>query len=241
LGIQSIAGLLLNYLLIKRELFYFRNITSNIKAESSNLFSAGGMFFLLQIGVMISSSADNLIISSQLGAERVATFAIVVKLFQFATQPIGIMNAPLWGAYADAYAKGETQYIKKTLRKSISITSVYSTVVVIILVVGGGRIISMWTNEKIEVSLGLLIACGGWAILESVGSAFAMFLNGCGIIRQQVITAVVFSGIAIAVKLFLIQACGLQAMVVGAALTYLIVTILAYGLIFRDKLVETLA
>jgi hypothetical protein len=63
-----------------------------------------------------------------------------------------------------------------------------------------------------------------------------MFLNGCGIIKPQVVTVIVFSLVVIAVKILLIRSQGLQAMIVGTALVYATITLAAYGWIFREAL-----
>ncbi len=112
--------------LVKRRQFSFSNLISNLREESHQLLHIGGLFLLLQIGVMVGWGADSLIISSNLGASQVATFAIVQKLFQLATQPMSMLNAPLWGAYADAHARNEKQFIRKTLKRSMIITGIYA-------------------------------------------------------------------------------------------------------------------
>jgi len=93
MGVQSTASLLLLSVLIKRKQLKSHGFFTNIRAESHHLIRVGGLFFLLQIGVMVGWGADSLIISSNLGAEQVAVFAIVQRLFQLATQPVNMINA----------------------------------------------------------------------------------------------------------------------------------------------------
>jgi len=107
----------------KRNLFSFAGLIQSIKKESPGLVSAGGLFLLLQIGVMLNTGADGLIVSSNLGVAQVAAFSLVQRLFQFSSQPMSIMNAPLWGAYSDADARGDKGFIKRTLFLSLRNTS----------------------------------------------------------------------------------------------------------------------
>jgi len=236
LGIQSVASLSLIFLLLKRGQFCFPGLLSNIREEAPHLLHIGGLFLLLQIGVMVGWGADSLIISSHLGAEQVAVFAVVQRLFQLVSQPMSIMNAPLWGAYADAYAKNDKAFIRTTLKSSLTTTLAYTTIVAMVLVFAGGQIVDVWTKAAIQISLGLLAAYACWAILEAVGNALSMFLNGCGIVRQQVVHVVVFSIASIAVKFFMIRTFGLEAMILGTAVTYAIITSVAYGWFFRETL-----
>jgi len=236
LGIQSLASLSLLIVLIKRGQFGFPGLLSNIREETPHLLHIGGLFFLLQLGVMVGWGADSLIISSNLGAEQVAVFAVVQRLFQLVSQPMSIMNAPLWGAYADAHAKNDKAFIRKTLESSLMTTLAYSAIVAMVLVFAGGRIVEIWTDNAIQISLGLLAAYACWVILEAVGNALSMFLNGCGIVRQQVIHVLVFSIASIAVKFFMIRNFGLEAMILGTAFTYAVITTAAYGWFFRKTL-----
>lgn len=238
LGVQSVASVSLIFVLLKRGQLCFPGLLSNIREETPHLLHIGGLFLLLQIGVMVGWGADSLIISSNLGAEQVAVFAVVQRLFQLVSQPMSIMNAPLWGAYADAHAKNDKAFIRKTLKSSLTTTLAYTAIVATVLVFAGGQIVDVWTKTAIQISLGLLAAYACWAILEAVGNALSMFLNGCGIVRQQVVQVVVFSVVSIAVKFFMIRNFGLEAMILGTVVTYAIITAAVYGWFFRETLFE---
>lgn len=238
LGIQSVAGLSLLIVLLKRGQFGFPGLLSNIREETPHLLRIGGLFFLLQMGVMVGWGADSLIISSNLGAGQVAVFAVVQRLFQLVSQPMSIMNAPLWGAYADAHAKNDKAFIRKTLESSLKTTLAYTAIAAAVLVFAGEQIVDFWTEDAIRISSGLLAAYACWAILEAAGNALAMFMNGCGIVRQQVVQVVAFSVVSIAVKFFLIRNFGLEAMILGTVVTYAIITSAVYGWFYRETLFD---
>jgi O-antigen/teichoic acid export membrane protein len=238
LGIQSLANLGLLLILARRNLFSVSCIASHTRTEARHLLNVGGLFFILQIGTMVGWGADSLIISSTLGAAQVAAFSIVQRLFQFVTLPMSILNAPLWGAYADAHARGEKTFIRKTLKTSLIGTSGFCLAGAAVLLLAGERLVEIWTGNAVTISLVLLAAYGGWAILDATGTALAMFLNGCGIVKPQVFTVIVFVIFSLPAKLFLISNFGLEAMITGQALIYLLITSVSYGAIFRKKLLE---
>ena len=241
IGIQSFASFCLIIVLIDREQFSCENLIENIKKEARHLLQIGGLFLILQIGVMIGWGADSLIISSSLGAEKVAMFAITQRLFQFATQPMGMLNAPLWAAYADANVRGDNSFIKKTLNKSMVTTACYTILAVILIIFFGESIVNMWTKNSIKPTFGLLAIYGCWAILEAIGNAFAMFLNGCNIVKPQVVAVCFLCSIAIPLKFILIEKFGVEAMIAGFVMTYLIVFTFFYGIVFNKVLRAKLA
>lgn len=237
-GVQIFISLLLIYVLKKRKLISLTSVFVNIKNETPDLIRVGGLYFILQIGVVLSTGADSLIISSNLGVAQVASFSLVQRLFQFASQPMSMMNAPLWSAYADANARGEKEFIKKTLKSSLRSTVIFSICVVSILIFYGSDIIKIWTGNEVLISISLLLVYGCWSILEMTGNALGMFLNGCGIVKQQVINVVVFSLVSVAAKIYAIKYYGLEAMILSLIITYSMVTTFMYGYYFKDVLRE---
>lgn len=236
LGIQSLANLGLLFILAKRDLFAVSCIASHARAEGQHLLNVGGLFLILQVGTMVGWGADSLIISSTLGAAQVAVFSIVQRLFQFVTQPLSILNAPLWGAYADAHARGEKIFLRRTLRMSLIGTGVLCLAGATILLLAGARVADIWTGNTVSISVILLAAYGSWAVLDAVGNALGIFLNGCGIVKPQVFTVTAFVMFSIPAKLFSISEFGLEAMIFGQTLIYLIITSMFYGAIFKNKL-----
>jgi O-antigen/teichoic acid export membrane protein len=59
------------------------------------------------------------------------------------------MNAPLWGAYADANARNDKRFIRKTLIRSTSITALIATISSVIIFFASYWIIDVWTEGAI--------------------------------------------------------------------------------------------
>lgn len=236
LGIQLISNLFLLIILKKRKLITSRYLKHNTKSESKHLFHAGGLFFILQIGTMIGWGADSLIIAGALGAGHVAIFNIAQRLYQFISQPLGIMNSPFWGAYSDAFARGDKSFIKKTLKKSLFLTFAFSFIGGIAIFIFSQKIIELWTGGTIKVPLLLISVFFIWTICETLGNAFAMLLNGCGIVREQVVTVVVLTAIALPAKFLFINYYGVIGMQTSYTIIYLFVVLFFYGYFFRKSL-----
>lgn len=235
-GIQQIVNLILIYILKKRNLIELANIRINTFSEYKILIGTGGLFLVLQIGTMAGWGLDNLIISSTLGAIQVATFSVVQKLFQFVSQPLGIINAPLWGAYANANNIGDRQFIREGLKKSLIMTFTISALLGFVLLFNADIIFHYWTDENIKPTMVLLIAFYIWTVIETVGNVFAMFLNGCGIVKEQVINVIAFTIIVFPIKIYALKNYDLETMIIATSATYLIITIVMYGYMFKNKI-----
>lgn len=236
LGIQLSANLFLAIILKIRKLVEIKNLKINIKFESKHLFHAGGLFFILQIGTMIGWGADSIIIASVLGAGNVAIFNITQRAYQFISQPLGIMNAPLWGAYSDAHTRGDKSFIRETLKKSMLLTLIFSVAGGLAVLIFGQRVIEVWTGGEIKVSQLLISIFFLWTICEALGNSFAMFLNGCGIVREQVLTVIALTAVALPAKFFFLNEYGVIGMQASYTILYLLIVLLSYGYFFRKTL-----
>ncbi|EOO8430245.1 O157 family O-antigen flippase, partial [Escherichia coli] len=204
LGIQYISGIYLTINLIIKRLIKFTKVNIHAKREAPYLILNGFFFFILQLGTLATWSGDNFIISITLGVTYVAVFSITQRLFQISTVPLTIYNIPLWAAYADAHARNDTQFIKKTLRTSLKIVGISSFLLAFILVVFGSEVVNIWTEGKIQVPRTFIIAYALWSVIDAFSNTFASFLNGLNIVKQQMLAVVTLILIAIPAKYIIV-------------------------------------
>ena len=236
LGWQSASSLALLYLLMKRGQLQLREIGTAIQLNQAPLLKTGGLFFMLQIGTMVGWGADSLIIASALGAAHVATYSVAQRLFQLVSVPLLMANAPLWSAYANANALGDKRFISVTLKKSLLGTAMAATVGCGILLVTSPALIEWWTQNTVTVPMPLITVFAIWTLCESLGNALAMMLNGCGVVREQVIAVFVLTSIALPLKFVLIHWYGIEAMIGGYIFLYCSTVLIFYGIVFRRNL-----
>lgn len=240
-GVQTVASLALLPILRWQGYLPLTDIGRAIANEYRSLIQTSSLFFILQIGVMIGWGADHLIIANALGAAQVAIFSVTQRLFQFVTQPLGMINAPLWSAYADAHARGDGSFVRQTLKRSLQLTATIAILGGSLLVAFSTLIIHIWTNGQISVPLNLIILFAIWTGCESLGSAFAMLLNGCGIVKPQIFTSILLSVIALPVKIAFLHTSGIVGMQASYALMYVAIQLAMYGVVFRTSLQTLLA
>jgi O-antigen/teichoic acid export membrane protein len=241
LGWQSASSLALLYLLMKRGQLQLRGIGEAIHASKTPLLKTGGLFFLLQIGTMVGWGADSLIISNALGAAHVAIYSVTQRLFQLVSIPLSMANSPLWSAYANANACDDKQFIRSTLKKSMLLTFVAAALGCGILLVASQALVEWWTKNTITVPMSLVVVFAIWTLCESLGNALAMMLNGCGIVREQVIAVVVLTVVALPAKLILVNLLGMEAMIAGYIFLYCGIILIFYGIVFRRNLMMKLS
>lgn len=239
-GFQTLAGLAAGVLLLRRGLISRSGARAAMASERPHLLRVGSLFVLLQLGTMLGWGGDSVILALLRGAGEVAVYAVALRLFQFASQPFVMLNAPLWAAYADASVRGDTSFVRQALKRSMILSVSGAATLSLILVFTGPVLISVWTHGTIVVSTHVLALFAMWTVLEAGGNAFGVYLNGCAIVKEQVLVVVAFCAVVLPLKIWLGTTNGTAGLLEAAIVAYLVVIVGLYGFVFRSRVMAPL-
>ena len=138
----------------------------------TNSLRTGSLFFVLQIVVAVAYSSDSFIIAQLKGAGAVADYAVPEKLFSLVPLLMTMVLMPLWPAYGEAIARGDTAWVRITLKRSIVLAAGSAAVMAFLLVLLAPQILHWWVGSAVAPPLLLLVAFGAWKVIEAAGSAF---------------------------------------------------------------------
>jgi O-antigen/teichoic acid export membrane protein len=242
-GLQSIAPLFLIPVLIKKGALSFAALQQfRIEPDlCGRLLKSGGGFLFLQVGTMLATGIDALLVSATLGAAEVARLAIVQRLYQWVCAPMAVLTGPLWGAYADASAHGDKAFVRRTLARSLCLVLGLSAAGSCLIFAMSSWVIDVWIKGAVTLPYGLVFAMAVWVIMDSVGAAFAAFLNGVNEIRAQILSVSILCLLAVPIKLFLLDRLGVTGVIWGTIIAYTIATIVFYGVVFKRLLLSHVA
>ncbi|HUW75521.1 MAG TPA: oligosaccharide flippase family protein [Gallionella sp.] len=153
------------------------------------LLGLGLQFFVIQIAVLVIFTTDKLLITQLFGPEFITPYDVVFKLFSVISLAYGLITAPLWSSYTDAYHRGDFIWIKGVLRKQLLIFGVI-ILAVIFLVLIAKPLIAIWIGGGLVVSMPLVVSVGLFILISIWNNVYAFFLNGIGRIRLQLYSAV---------------------------------------------------
>ncbi len=205
--------------------------------------SLGIQFFALQIAVAVAYTSDKLVIAQIMGAEMVPHYGVPQRMFTMVSMVIGFVLVPLWPAYGEALAQGDFSWVKATLKRSVRLVLLVTVPASLILVVFGSFLIDAWVGQAVQPTLILLVGLGLWTVISSVGNAYAMALNGMGIIRVQVILAIIMAMANLALSILLTFRIGVAGPIWGSVITYTIVVLIPltlYLFFFKIRELEEL-
>jgi O-antigen/teichoic acid export membrane protein len=202
------------------------NIAAVDRSQIAGLFRIGCLFFLLQVAAAVTFATDNLIIAASMGVEAVPAYAIPARLFGFISLAVAIVVQPLWPAYAEAAARGDTVWVRKTFLRSLGLAGGLSVVVATTLFLLRDSVFPLWTGSQIKIDSKVAAALTVWCVAESCGVALAMLLNGLKVVRFQVAIAFAHTILSLPVRYFFLHRFGLWGLPVATTVVYVATAII---------------
>jgi O-antigen/teichoic acid export membrane protein len=211
----------------RRDLMPKWNLVSRRTIEK--IASLGGLFFVLQLVVAVSYSADNFIIARILGVADVTVFSIPQRMFAVIATIVTMLMMPLWPAYGEAISRGDMHWVRQTLARTLLGVFAFTTIVSAAILLFSNKLLLWWVGPSIHPPFLLMLGLAVWAVLSNCGSTLAMFLNGAGIVKFQVITASVFGIGCLFVKIFLTHLYGVAGVPWATIITYIFFSALPFA------------
>ena len=172
------------------------------------IMSVGIFYFALQVLGAIAYSADNFVIARTLGAITVPEYAVPQRVFSLISTVIAMLVSPLWAAYGEALCRGDHAWVRRSLRRSLTLSALGASAASLIFLALAKPIIHWWVGPAVNPPLFLLVGLALWTVMECCGSSLSMFLNGSGLMRFQLVTATLFGVTCIVAKIYLARRFG---------------------------------
>lgn len=186
----------------------------------------GALFFVLQVVVAVAFSADNFIVARVLGASAVTEFSIPERMFGMIVLMVTMLVTPLWPAYGEAISRGDMDWVRATLRRSLWAILGLTTLASAVLLVLAYPLMRWWVGPSIHPPFLLLLGLSIWTVISSCGNALAAFLNGAGIVRFQVIVASIFGASCLLTKIYFTKYFGIVGVPWATILTYVLLNVI---------------
>ena len=198
------------------------------------LLDSGWPFFLIQVAAVVVFSSDNLVVSHFLGASEVTPYSVTWRVVGLAAVLQSLIFPALWPAYAEAYAKLDYAWIRRTFLITMKGTVALNVACVTVLMLFGRSLIRIWAGPAAVPSMPLLFAMGTWAIVNGFMSVESCLLAALNRTREQAVLSILAAAMNIALSLALVRHIGALGVIGGTILSYLLVLVVPQTLIVRN-------
>jgi O-antigen/teichoic acid export membrane protein len=147
----------------------------------------------------------------------------VVQVLPLVLSIVGMIMVPLWPAIAEAAEDGDVHWIARAGGRAAAFVMAYAIAAALVVVVGGEKVVSIWTGDRISLPFDILVGAGGLIIITSLEAITQTMLFGLG--RAGSVAAVLlFRSVLSIILVFLLtgvlgQAAALVGPIVSALLT----------------------
>ena len=168
------------------------------------LMNVGVSFFALQLVSIFILLSDKIIVTQLLGPANVTEYDIVYRVFSIILIFHGVVNAPMWSAYTEAYMKKDKAWINKNIRK-MNLLILILIIVSMLLYIFIDEIINLWIEKDIIFDSFLPLMMAIYVIVLAWCNNFAFFLNSINKIKVQFISLFIGALINIPLSIFFVK------------------------------------
>jgi O-antigen/teichoic acid export membrane protein len=191
-------------------------------ATMRELFGLGACFGIQQVHLVLLISLPQVIISTGLGAAAVTPYNLAQRIFNLFAIIQNAFMLPLWPAYSDAKARGEFDWIRRTLFFSLRATVLAVIVPMAIGTCFARPILALWVGRHAALpSPSLIWLLFGWNALFFLEQPFGYMLAGLSEVRRLTFYAVVSIVASAGLMYLLVQQYAQDGVVLGMIIGFL--------------------
>lgn len=228
MGVLVMTNLILNWTFFRGHTYLLPSLKYFRREKIRSLVMLGGKFFVIQMASVVILTTDNMIITRLLGPEHVSGYNIVSKLFSLIIIGHGIILAPLWSAYTEAYTRGDGEWLVRNIR--------IMYLLMLPIVAGAGVlffiypfIIKIWIGEELGISRSLVALFSIYTVIYTWSNLHMHLLNGLGRVKYQLPVWIFQGAINIPLSIYFVRVhnMGVNGVILGTALSLVIFAIMA--------------
>jgi O-antigen/teichoic acid export membrane protein len=176
----------------------------------------GILFFIQQLAALVMFSSPSLILSVTLGAAAVTSYSLVQRVLSLFMIAVTALLLPLWPAYADAKAKSDWPWIRRTMVRSFLLVCGLGIVPMVAVGPFVQTLISWWTGgAAVTPPQSLVWLLLAWNALLVLQQPFGFLLVGLSEIKRATVYSLLSAAASLAMILLLIPKFGVNAVPIG--------------------------
>lgn len=150
-----------------------------------SIMSLGIKFFIVQIAAVVYFCTNNFIIIQICGPKEVSVYDTTYKLFNGIITVFGLLLAPLWSAFTEAYCKKDFSWIKKVIKR-LNRLLIPISIVLLLICIFSKLIFKIWIGNKLTIPQNLVIADAIYCLIYVWTNIYTYFLNGVNKLNLQI-------------------------------------------------------
>jgi O-antigen/teichoic acid export membrane protein len=190
-------------------------------------------YILLQVTGYLVMHAGTLILAAYHGPRAVPVFALTMQLYQMASGVWMMFVSALWGAFAEAQARGEWRWIERVQRQIVFGSMALSVTFSVVLVFGGNWILRSWSGGRVGADGIFLVAMAAMCVVFSWAVLHAHMMSALSLVWEQGWAATANGALIVVLGLVLIPRLAATGLALTLLLACALSTAWAYPMLLR--------
>jgi len=178
------------------------------------------------VAAVVVFSSDNIIVSHYLGAAEVTPYSVTWRVVGLGAVLQALVFPALWPAYAEAQARGDIAWIRRTFALMMRTTIALNVAWAMFLIGFGRAVIRLWAGPAAVPQLSLLLLMALWSVIAGFMTAQSCLLGALNRTRVQAVASVLAAVVNVALSIVLVVRVGSVGVILGTILSYLLVLVL---------------
>jgi O-antigen/teichoic acid export membrane protein len=185
------------------------------------LVGLGACFGAQQVLNTVLFTLPQIIISTQLGAAAVTPFNLLQRLYNLFSVVQNAFMLPLWPRYSQAKARGEFDWMRSTLRRSVYATVGASVLPLCLGAAFAPWIVRHWVGHEVEgLTWHLILLLGAWNALVLLQQPFGYLLAGVSEIKRTTLYSIISATVGLGLMFTFVQPMGAAGVALGLLLGF---------------------
>lgn len=191
-------------------------------SSAKELGQVGPKFFLIQIMALIVFQTDNLFLAHFLGARSVAPYSVTYKLFGYTSLIQTLAFSHVWAAYADAFARKDFSWIRRTFLQNISLSLTSTIFFAVLLLFLARPCIKIWAGGVAVPPIDLCFWMAAWSVINAFTSPIGCLLAAAARLNAQMMYSAAATLANVGLSIVLIKQWGITGAIAGTVIAYLV-------------------
>lgn len=200
------------------------------------IFGSGGQFFVIQLAGLVVFNSDNIVISHFLSPAEVTPYNVTWRLVTYANTVQILSSQALWPAYAEAWARGQVDWVRTAYRRMRRMTALTLAISCAVLIPFGRAIIRVWAGRVAVPGMPLLLLMCVWMAIFAVTTNQACLMAATGRVRRQAPASALAAILNLALSIYWVRTMGTFGALLGTVVSYLVFILLVSSFEVRSIL-----
>jgi len=166
------------YLFVKRHPSLRPRLACVSAASAKSVLKLGVFYSITNLGFLLEYQVPYIVGPHAIGLEPLAKFGVVHQVCKLAASfPLMFISA-LWPAYTEAFASGDLNWVRRTLRRSYVLVLVTVVPLVAGLTLFGPFVVRNFLAKDLKTDRTIFLVLGIWAVTRMWREVNTTFLNG---------------------------------------------------------------